>query len=608
MAGFINFEAEIDAESGFSDDDEIIDDNASDKSFINDDNEINESRDFYRQFPNVENDLEQVLADVRNEALQDTEQLDEISNLNEENEYEMEVHDFQGSEDCLEKSQKTLFPKNENNIEGQSQLCHVILLALKYKINGSKNTCSSNQLEKIVGKDLFKEINRPEKFKFIIDQQYFFNMCYQITIILAKFGFFVRVYELKKNCRHLSLKKPDQQKIVKQLSSCLIEKYNGFTVIRIEYEKKERKNFEPLDIIYKLTKDLQTEPLCYFTTDISLAYSAYYLRASKMKRATKVQLCHYCNHFFAHNQKKFERHLKYCSGKPGVIYNFTNQSLVSYEDNFKVKGGLPFCVYFDFDTTAPTDNRLDPKQKKMFVASYVMIVAFHPAFQLDRVIIYRSFAHTFDQLSNIGHLTQEQIGFIDNYLVHMLKDCANEVSKGRCKNSLGQMFSVESALVIKTLLKLFNAKFKRTFTEIKPITKLRFESENKIDWQKDKYVICKFPMRLEPTNSQTSNSAMTYGDFVIRFEHTFLRYIFSEGQLCSAEQIKTLQNYYKFFQKYIQICVGLLALLNSNQTENFINDEVEDFVEEEFADETIRKIKNTIQKTEIKNALSQSRE
>ena len=114
-------------------------------------------------------------------------------------------------------------------------------------------------------------------------------------------------------------------------------------------------------------------------------------------------------------------------------------------------------------------------------------------------------------------------------------------------------------------------------------------------------------MRLEPTNSQTPNSEMTYGDFVIRFEHTFLRNIFREEQLCSAEQIKTLQNYYEFFQKYIQICVGLVALLNSNQRENFINDQVEDFVEEEFTDETIRKIKNTIQKTEIKNALSQSR-
>ena len=96
MADFINFETESDAESDLSDDDEIIEDNASD--FINDYNEINESRDFYRQFANVENDLEQARY-ARNEALQDIEQLDEISNSNEENECGMEVDDFQGSED-----------------------------------------------------------------------------------------------------------------------------------------------------------------------------------------------------------------------------------------------------------------------------------------------------------------------------------------------------------------------------------------------------------------------------------------------------------------------------------------------------------------------------
>ena len=68
-----------------------------------------------------------------------------------------------------------------------------------------------------------------------------------------------------------------------------------------------------------------------------------------------------------------------------------------------------------------------------------------------------------------------------------------------------------------------------------------------------------------------------------------------------------MQNYYEFFQKYIQICVDLLALLNSNLRDNFINDEVDNFVEEEFADEIIREIKTTIQKTEIKSALSRSR-
>ena len=107
-------------------------------------------------------------------------------------------------------------------------------------LNNLTKYLTSDDLEKIVVQDLFKEINQPEKFKFIIDQRYFFNLCYHITMILAKFGYFLRIYELKKKYRHLFMKKPDQQKIVKQLSSCLIEKYNGFTVICIEYEKKER--------------------------------------------------------------------------------------------------------------------------------------------------------------------------------------------------------------------------------------------------------------------------------------------------------------------------------------------------------------------------------
>ena len=43
----------------------------------------------------------------------------------------------------------------------------------------------------------------------------------------------------------------------------------------------------------------------------------------------------------------------------------------------------------------------------------------------------------------------------------MLKDMAFEVAKRRCKNSVGQMFSTESALVKKTLLRWFNQKFKQ---------------------------------------------------------------------------------------------------------------------------------------------------
>ena len=86
----------------------------------------------------------------------------------------------------------------------------------------------------------------------------------------------------------------------------------------------------------------------------------------------------------------------------------------------------------------------------MFVVSYVMIVAFQPALKLERIILYISFAYSLEQLTNLDYLTREQITFIEPYLIKMLKDIAFEVSKRKSKTSLGQMFSIESALVKKT--------------------------------------------------------------------------------------------------------------------------------------------------------------
>ena len=69
-------------------------------------------------------------------------------------------------------------------------------------------------------------------------------MCYEINSILSKYGFFLRVVETKNKFRHLTTKHKSQQKIVRQLSSCLIEKYSGFTIISIENQKQQGKLFK----------------------------------------------------------------------------------------------------------------------------------------------------------------------------------------------------------------------------------------------------------------------------------------------------------------------------------------------------------------------------
>ena len=64
---------------------------------------------------------------------------------------------------------------------------------------------------------------------------------------------------------------------------------------------------------------------------------------------------------------------------------------------------------------------------------------------------------------------------------------------------------------------------------------------------------------------------MSFGDFVIRYEHKFLRNICTEKQINDSEHVKDLESYYDIFNNYIEICIGMLALLNSANRHNSIN-------------------------------------
>ena len=83
-----------------------------------------------------------------------------------------------------------------------------------------------------------------------------------------------------------------------------------------------------------------------------------------------------------------------------------------------------------------------------------MIVAFHRELNLERIIIYRNFAHSLDQLATLNYLTREQITYIEPHLINMLRDVAFEVTKKKCKNILGQMFSIECALIKKNTFEM----------------------------------------------------------------------------------------------------------------------------------------------------------
>ena len=158
MTKCINFETEIDTQS---DEEEDLSNNDISETYFVDDDEIETSVNFYRQFENVENDIEEILTETHNEAIKDIEKFDDISNLNDGSDHEMEIDDFKESGKDIAKFNETLFPKDSTN--NKNQFFKVVLYAIKVAINGTQNICTREDFEKVIEKKLVEQIWQPEK-------------------------------------------------------------------------------------------------------------------------------------------------------------------------------------------------------------------------------------------------------------------------------------------------------------------------------------------------------------------------------------------------------------------------------------------------------------
>ena len=123
MSDFINFEADIDEDVGKDKDNEVSDIPEIESDFI-DDQEVNTDINLYRQFDNAENDIEQILRETYNEAIEDIENFDEISNLYDGSEDEIEIDDFKNFELNIKKFNESLFLRVD--IENEKSLKSVL--------------------------------------------------------------------------------------------------------------------------------------------------------------------------------------------------------------------------------------------------------------------------------------------------------------------------------------------------------------------------------------------------------------------------------------------------------------------------------------------------
>ena len=94
----------------------------------------------------------------------------------------------------------------------------------------------------------------------------FSDRCMKLNDLPAKeFGCFLRFYEHRNKFQYqLRQKLKSKNEMKAELSSCVIQKFSGYDLLRAELALEERKNLVSIDIVYEPTQD-KTKPIyCYF--------------------------------------------------------------------------------------------------------------------------------------------------------------------------------------------------------------------------------------------------------------------------------------------------------------------------------------------------------
>ena len=328
----------------------------------------------------------------------------------------------------------------------------------------------------------------------------------------------MRFFEQRSIFRYLAKKKVTRKKeVTRNLSTCILQKFNGYNIIRKNLERKEKVDYEPIDITYEPSFDLIVPVLCYFCPSIHLAFGSHIgffnkVGLERIQNKTFRQ-CHYCNHFFAKTEEKMKKHISVCSAKEGTSYSFDNAQITDYQDNYKFMDDLPFSIYFDFETTTGNAAFFD---SKMYVVSCCMIVSFNPSLNFDKMVIYKSYQQTAVELYGISHFQQEHVPFFNQVTLRRLKDAASAVAfKEKC-TSLAEMFCIELKFTIDSLKLWFNKITKPRSYELEYIQKGYFKGKNPLT-KENLCRICGFPIDPYLDNG--------WFEHIVKAEHHFLKNI-----------------------------------------------------------------------------------
>ena len=351
----------------------------------------------------------------------------------------------------------------------------------------------------------------------------FFDRCQNINEVLLNNGYFLRFYERRNKFRcRIRKKLKTKNESRQELSSCVIQKFIGYEILRNHLMNDEKKDYIPIDIVYEPTLDDTREIDFYFAYDISLAF---FCQADKFRGrnrkfdAQRTRQRHFCNNYFVKSFEKMQKHISVWSDQAVIIFSFENRQIISYQDNYSSLGDLSFSVYYHFETTNIGYGVFF--DEKMFVISYCIIVAFHPEINLPRIVIYRSFDQTKNELQSLVHFEILENGFFqkryhDLVTLKQLHAAANSVSQKENNNILAEMFDIELKFTVDCVMRWFNKNIKSLELDVEQIRNFR---ENNPFHPDNLCCFCNFPL-----NSRAKNG---WSGYIFKTEHLFLENIYN---------------------------------------------------------------------------------
>ena len=237
MAEFLITEA-VDVDSVNDDNNEgnINTATVSDQEFI-DDEPQNESDNFYPYFTNVSRSYD--------DAMRDFENVDnlEARNYLDSDEEKEEIDEFANFES------KVISFKESLSLENPDSFFYSILYAIRNKKTDKFDSIDDENLKIDVGLALSQDLFEIKSLlRLDLDVLNFENQCFKINTILNKYDMFLRVFELKDKFRYLFKQNSEKKNVISEVSACVTERFNGFTIVRIEFDKKIRRNFTPVDL------------------------------------------------------------------------------------------------------------------------------------------------------------------------------------------------------------------------------------------------------------------------------------------------------------------------------------------------------------------------